>query len=53
MQQAKETVSGSLTGERLSVALEIMRALHVYESMGVQAAALMMMCKMFINNRTS
>ena len=40
VQQAKETVSGSLTGERLSVALEIMRALHAYESMGVQAAAL-------------
>jgi len=40
VQHALETVSGSLTGERLSVALEIMRALHVYEIVGVQAAAL-------------
>jgi len=40
VKRALKTVSGSLTGERLSVALEIMRALHVYESVGVQAAAL-------------
>ena len=40
VQQALETVSGSLTGEMPSVALEIMQALHVYEIVGVQAAAL-------------
>jgi len=30
VKHALETVSGSLTGERLSMALETMRALHVY-----------------------
>jgi len=35
-----ETVKGSLTGKRLSVALETMQALHVYESVGVEAAAI-------------
>ena len=40
VQQALEMVGCILIGERLSVALESMRALHVYESVGVQAAAL-------------
>lgn len=40
LKHALETVSGTLTGERLSVALGSMRALHVYQSMGVEAAAL-------------
>jgi len=39
VKHALETVSGNLTGERLRVELETMRALHVYESVGVEAAA--------------
>ena len=39
VKHALETVSGTLTGERRRVALETMRALHVYESMGAEAAA--------------
>jgi len=30
-----------LTGERIIVALTTMRALHVYESVGVEAAAIL------------
>jgi len=39
VKHALEIVSKSLTGERLRVALETMRALHVYESAGVEAVA--------------